>query len=91
MCLPRSPEVSASEPETKQLRLIDFISVLISELASWVVGYRGTEGWTTPELEYDPEEEFRPIRADIWSSGRVLQYFSERVGDEFAVANMPQW
>ena len=79
---------------TKQLQLIDFVSVLISELESWVAGYRGTEGWTAPELEHDPVEEFQPIRADLWSSGRVLQDFSERIGREFAfthIIKMLKW
>jgi len=74
---------------TKQLKLIDFsISVMLPELESWIVGYRGTEGWAAPELEHDPDGEFQPIRADLWSSGRVLQYLSECVGGKFAYANI---
>ena len=76
---------------TKQLKLIDFsISVMLPELESWIVGYRGTEGWAAPELERDPDGEFQPIRADLWSSGRVLQYLSECVGRKFAYANIMQ-
>ena len=71
----------------KQPRIIDFsVSVLVSELASWIVGYRGTEGWVAPELENDPDGEFQPIRADLWSSGRVLEYFSRRGGSTFGFA-----
>ena len=37
---------------TKQLQITDFSAfVLVSEPESWVVGYRGTEGWVAPELE----------------------------------------
>lgn len=66
---------------TKRLQIIDFsVSVVVSDLESWMVGYRGTEGWAAPELENDPDGEFQPIRADLWSSGRVLEYLSQRAG-----------
>jgi len=72
---------------TSQLQIIDFgLSVIVSELESWIVGYRGTEGWVAPELENDQDEEFQPIRADLWSSGLVLKHFSRRIGDNFGFA-----
>ena len=52
------------------------------------MGYRGTEGQAASELDLDPDEEFGPIRADPWSSGRVLQHLAGRVGGEFALAKM---
>ena len=63
---------------TRPLRLliIDFsVSVHVDTEESWIEGYRGTEGWTAPELRND---KYQPIRADLWSVGRVLQYIARR-------------
>jgi serine/threonine protein kinase len=44
---------------TMQLKIIDFsVSVRVSELESWIVGYRGTEGWVAPELKNNPDTEY---------------------------------
>jgi len=73
--------------ETMQLKIIDFsVSVRVSELVSWIVGYRGTEGWVAPELKNNPDAKFQPIRADLWATGRVLLYLSKRVGGKFGFA-----
>lgn len=72
---------------TNHLQIIDFgVSVLVSELESRIVGYRGTEGWAAPELENDPDAEYQPIRADLWSSGRILKYLSRPMGGKFRFA-----
>jgi len=60
----------------QRLLIIDFsVSVQVAEQESWIEGYRGTEGWVAPEVE---ESKYRPIRADLWSAGRMLQYFADR-------------
>jgi len=64
---------------TNRLFIIDFsVSVQISGLESRISGYRGTEGWAAPELELNSNREYQPIRADLWSAGRVLQYLADQ-------------
>ena len=59
-----------------RLVIIDFnLSVQVPEQESWIEGYRGTEEWTAPEME-EPDPVYRPIRADLWSAGRMLQWFA---------------
>jgi len=61
---------------SQRLLLIDFsVSVQVAGQESWIEGYRGTEDWAAPEVE---ESTYRPIRADLWSAGLVLQYFADR-------------
>jgi serine/threonine protein kinase len=63
----------------QRLLIIDFgVSVQVSGPESLFTGYRGTEGWAAPELEENTGKECRPIRADLWSAGRVLKYFAWR-------------
>jgi len=60
----------------QQLSIIDLnLSVQVPEQESWIKGYRGTEEWTAPEIE-EPDPVYRPIRADLWSAGRMLQWFA---------------
>jgi serine/threonine protein kinase len=42
-----------------------------------VVGYRGTENWTAPEVGLPDGEDksFKPIPADLWACGRVIEFF----------------
>jgi serine/threonine protein kinase len=62
-----------------RLFIIDFsVSVRVSQQDSWIKGYRGTKRWAAPELEENSDAEYQPIRADLWSAGRVLQYFAQR-------------
>jgi serine/threonine protein kinase len=64
---------------TGRLLIIDYgVSVQVSGPESWIKGYRGTKGWAAPEVERDPDREYQPIRADLWSAGRVLEYFADR-------------
>jgi len=66
---------------TGRLTIIDFgVSVRVSGPNEWIKGYRGTKGWTAPELEENPDGEYQPIPADLWSVGRVLQYFANCQG-----------
>ena len=60
-----------------QLHITDFgVSVWVSNLESWIEGYRGTEEWVAPELEDDPNGSYQPIRADLWSLGKLLRYIA---------------
>jgi serine/threonine protein kinase len=64
-----------------RLLIIDFdVSVRVSGPESWLEGKRGTKGWTAPELEDNPDERYRPIRADLWSVGQLLLWFAGRFG-----------
>ena len=63
----------------RRLLIIDYgVSVQVSEPESWISGYRGTKGWAAPEVTKDSDREYQPIRADLWSAGKVLQYIARR-------------
>jgi len=63
-----------------RLRIIDFgISVRVPLLESRIKGYQGTEGWVAPEVEQDPDAGYQAIRADLWSTGKVMRYFASRL------------
>jgi serine/threonine protein kinase len=62
-----------------RLLIIDYsISVQVSGPESWIKGYRGTEGWAAPEILENSDIRYQPIRADLWSAGRVLEYIAQR-------------
>ena len=66
------------------LQIIDFdIAIKVQDENTMIDGYRGTEGWTAPEMgkEDGPTQTYSPIKADRWSCGRVLQYHI-MVGEE---------
>ena len=57
-----------------RLLIIDFsVSLWVDTEESWVEGYRGTKGWAAPGLQ---DDKYQSIRADLWSTGRVLQYIA---------------
>ncbi|KAJ2928829.1 hypothetical protein H1R20_g8123, partial [Candolleomyces eurysporus] len=61
-----------------QLKIIDFdIAVLVRDEEEKIEGYRGTHGWTAPEIgHYDgPKQSYSAIKADRWACGRLLQEF----------------
>ncbi len=65
--------VVAQSTSTPQLLIIDLgVSVQVSEQESWIKGYRGTDGWAGAEVVDDPNKKYQPIRADLWSVGKVL-------------------
>lgn len=73
---PENILVTATSPP--RLLIIDFdVSVRVPDQDSWIEGYRGTEGWMAPELN-DSNTRYQPIRADLWSAGRMLRYFAGR-------------
>ena len=59
------------------LRICDYdISVRVAGPESWTTGYRGTPGWAAPEISKETSKPYQPIRADLWSTGRVLEYIA---------------
>ena len=68
----------------KRLYLIDFsLSKRCDDEDEMVTMSCGTKGWSAPEIELDrdkPRRAFSPIRADLWSCGKVLRFMSERSG-----------
>jgi len=63
-----------------QLRIIDFsVSVRVPLLESRIKGYQGTKGWVAPEVEGNPDAGYQPIRADLWSTGRVIRHLAKHL------------
>ncbi|RXW17273.1 hypothetical protein EST38_g8583 [Candolleomyces aberdarensis] len=63
-----------------QLKIIDFdIAVQVQNEEEEIEGYRGTLGWTAPEIGHKggPKQRYSPIKADRWACGRVLQIFTQ--------------
>ena len=57
-----------------RLLIIDCsVSLRVDTEESRVEGYRGTKGWAASELQ---DDKYQSIRADLWSTGRVLQYIA---------------
>ena len=57
-----------------RLHINDYgVSLQVGTEESWVEGYRGTKGWAAPEVQ---DNQYQPIRADLWSAGQVLQYIA---------------
>ncbi|KAI9438420.1 hypothetical protein BJY52DRAFT_1229877 [Lactarius psammicola] len=58
-------------------KIIDYrlgISIHVEGEETLVKGYRGTPGWSAPEVgtEYGTPKEYSAIRADLWSCGQLL-------------------
>ena len=62
---------------TGHLNIIDYGGSAVVFKLEWIKELRGTEGWVAPELAENPDAEYRPIPADLWSAGRVLEYFAD--------------
>lgn len=67
--------------ESDRLYIIDFdVAVRCKDADEMVKMSCGTRGWSAPEVVLDDDEAtcaFSPIRADLWSCGKVLQYITE--------------
>jgi len=64
-----------------QLYIIDFdVSVRVDGPSALMDRWRGTRGWTAPEMgdPGGPRYWYSPIRADLWSCGRMLLYLAEK-------------
>ncbi|KAF8963443.1 kinase-like domain-containing protein [Flammula alnicola] len=58
--------------EYGRLTIIDFgVSVRLRNAAQLLQGRAGTEGYIAPEV--DGRTKFSPIRADLWSTGKIVQ------------------
>jgi serine/threonine protein kinase len=63
---------------TGQLKIIDFdLAVRVKDEEQEIEGYRGTPGWTAPEIGHEggPKRRYSAIKADRWACGRILQTF----------------
>ncbi|KAJ2929563.1 hypothetical protein H1R20_g7533, partial [Candolleomyces eurysporus] len=61
-----------------QLKIIDFdVAVRVKDEEQEIEGYRGTPGWTAPEMGHEggPKRRYSAIKADRWACGRILQAF----------------
>ena len=71
--------------ESKHLYIIDFnLSMRCKDIEEMIAISCGTDRWSTPKVELDgnkPPRAFSPIRADLWSCGKVLQFILERSGE----------
>lgn len=67
--------------DSKRLYIIDFdLAMRCKDVDEMVEMSCGTPGWSAPEIVYDigkPLSVFSPIRADLWSCGKVLCLFSQ--------------
>lgn len=64
--------------EYGRLTVVDFgLSVRLKNEAQLLEGYVGTEGYIAPEVG---QRKFSPIRADLWSVGKVVQKLCKRCG-----------
>ena len=65
-----------------QLLIIDFdISVNISGPDTLINRYCGTRDWMAPEIggQDGPRFWYSPVRADLWSCGKVLRYLANEI------------
>jgi serine/threonine protein kinase len=61
--------------DRNRLWITDFsASVQVRDADETIEGYIGTPGWMTPEV--GEERQYSPIRADLWSCGQMIQYFT---------------
>ncbi|KAL6300955.1 hypothetical protein BKA93DRAFT_902623 [Sparassis latifolia] len=64
------------------LSIIDFsIAVRVKGPGEKLMGYAGTRGYTAPEVG---RVAYRPIRADLWSCGKVIMELCENAKPSFA-------
>jgi serine/threonine protein kinase len=66
------------------LKIIDFdVAMRVKDENVVVEGQCGTKGWMAPEIE--GKSMYSPIKADRWSTGRVLLYLLNQSGKEDTV------
>ena len=66
------------------LKIIDFdVSMRVKDEDEVVEGQCGTKGWMAPEIE--GKSMYSPIKADRWSTGKVLLYLLDRFGEQDTV------
>jgi serine/threonine protein kinase len=72
------PDNLAFDIGNRCLVILDFdAAVMLDDENQELVGYRGTEKWTVPEVgrQDDKEVKFRPIPVDLWACGRLIDFF----------------
>jgi serine/threonine protein kinase len=67
------------------LQIVDFdIAIQLEDENEEIDGYRGTRGWTAPEVgkrdSGSPASMYSPIKADRWSCGHVIEYLLHKAG-----------
>jgi serine/threonine protein kinase len=75
-----------------RLFIIDFdISVSVDGPDALIDRWCGTPNWMAPEIHHQPTCLYSPIRADLWSCGRVLQYLASKVAVENKTLKALTW
>ena len=77
------PENVVVDLHMHQLSIIDYdLAMFVDGRNEMVHGYVGTEGFTAPEVGDDWKERYySPIAADLWATGRVLEFLLSRSDD----------
>jgi len=60
-----------------RLHIIDFGLAQLCLPNQVLRGFRGTPGWVAPEVVR--EEDFDPVSADLWATGRIIEDFLDRM------------
>ena len=76
-----------------QLFIIDYdLAIFVDGRDDMVHGYVGTDGFTAPEVGDDWKERYySPIAADLWATGRVLEFLLSRSNDPESPELKPLW
>ena len=79
--------------ELHQLFIIDYdLAMFVDGRDDVVHGYAGTDGFTAPEVGDDWKERYySPIAADLWATGRVLEFLLSRSNDPESPELKPLW
>lgn len=73
------PDNLVIERPSNKLYIIDFsVSLRVPGPNFRLTGFQGTKGWVAPEVDQESDRGYCPILADLWSAGKVLQYFVDR-------------
>jgi serine/threonine protein kinase len=67
--------------DNRRLVIIDFdISVRVNSPEDTIDRFLGTQGWMAPEIgdRHCARRSYSPIRADLWSCGRMLEFFGQQ-------------
>jgi serine/threonine protein kinase len=67
--------------DNRRLSIIDFdVSVRVNGPDDTIDRFVGTESWMAPEIgnRHCAQQFYSPIRADLWSCGRMLEFFGQQ-------------
>jgi len=87
------PENVVVDLHKHQLFIIDYdLAMFVDGRDDMVHGYAGTDGFTAPEVGDDWKERYySPIAADLWATGRVLEFLLSRSNDSESPELKPLW